>query len=121
MFSHRDMSDCVMQLGSCRVTQQCVKRAGTSQQPISHTIVHGDDVQTVEQLALVLVDSLHVDVKHGRRVYFHLVLLLQVLAELHLVVLEEKSNPCDIKQVWPAPTCTVMQCTLIRLSLLCPQ
>lgn len=54
---------------------------------ISHTVVHGDDVQTVEQLPLVLVDSLHVDVKHGGRVDFHVVLFLQVLSELHLVVL----------------------------------
>lgn len=76
-----------------------MKPAGTSQRPISHTVVHGDDVQTVEQLALVLVDSLHVDVKHGRWVYFHLVLLLQVLGELHLVVLEEKWDTCDMKQL----------------------
>lgn len=80
-------------------TQSCavllVKPSGTEQRAISHTVVHGDDVQTVEQLPLVLVDSLHVDVKHGGRVDFHAVLLLQVLGELHLVVLWEKSQKCD--------------------------
>lgn len=48
----------------------------------SPTVVHGDDVQAVEQLALVLVDPLHVHVEHGGRVDFHPVLLLQQLGEL---------------------------------------
>ena len=53
----------------------------------SLTVVHDDDVQAVEELPLVLVDSLHVDVEHGGRVDFHPVLFLQVLSEFHLVVL----------------------------------
>lgn len=63
----------------------------------THTVVHDDDVQAVEQLALVLVDSLHMDVKHGGWVYFHPVFLLQVLGEFHLVVLWEKQNIHDLK------------------------
>ena len=51
------------------------------------TVVHGDDVQAVEQLALVLVDPLDVNVEHGGRVDLHAVLLLQVLGKLLLVVL----------------------------------
>ena len=51
------------------------------------TVVHGDDVEAVEDLALVLVDPLHVHVKNGGWVDFHLVLHLQVLGELQLVVL----------------------------------
>lgn len=54
---------------------------------LSLTVVHDDDVQAVEQLPLVLVDPLHVHVEHGRRVYLHPVLVLQVLGEFHLVVL----------------------------------
>lgn len=81
------MSDCVTQLNRQSCAVLLVKPSGTEQRAISHTVVHGDDVQTVEQLPLVLVDSLHVDVKHGGRVDFHAVLLLQVLGELHLVVL----------------------------------
>lgn len=53
------------------------------------TVVHGDDVQAVHQLALVLMDSLDLHVKHGRRVDLHLVLLLQVLGKLDLVFLGE--------------------------------
>lgn len=64
----------------------------------THTVVHDDDVQAVEQLALVLVDSLHMDVKHGGWVYFHPVFLLQVLREFHLVVLWEKQNIHDLKK-----------------------
>ena len=51
------------------------------------TVVHGDDVQAVEQLPLVLVDPLDVHVEHGGRVDLHAVLPLQVLGELLLVVL----------------------------------
>ena len=58
----------------------------------ARTVVHGDDVQAVEQPPLVLVDPLHVDVKHGGRVDLHPVLILQVLSELHLVVLREKQK-----------------------------
>ena len=51
------------------------------------TVVHGDDVQAVEQLPLVLMDPLDVHVEHGGRVDLHAVLPLQVLGELLLVVL----------------------------------
>lgn len=59
------------------------------------TVVHGDDVQAVEQLPLVLVDPLHVHVEHGRRVDPHPVLLLQVLRKLHLVVLSHARKDTD--------------------------
>lgn len=58
----------------------------------SRTVVHGDDVQAVEQLPLVLVDPLHVHVEHGRRVDLHPVLLLQQQGELELVVLSRKGR-----------------------------
>lgn len=51
------------------------------------TVVEGDDVEDVEQLSLVLVDSLHMDVKDGLSVDLHLVLLLQVGCKLLLVLL----------------------------------
>lgn len=51
------------------------------------TVVVGDDVQTVEQLSLVLVDPLDLNVKHGVGVDLYLVVLLQVHGELHLVLL----------------------------------
>lgn len=51
------------------------------------TVVVGDDVQTVEQLALVLVDPFDLNVKHGVGVDLHLVVILQVHGELHLVFL----------------------------------
>lgn len=74
---------------------------------VSHTVVHGDDVQAVEQLPLVLVDPLHVHVKHGGRVDFHPVLLLQVLSEFHLVILREnRSYVTSYQQVRPVQTCS---------------
>ena len=54
------------------------------------TVVQGDHVQAVEQLPLVLVDPLHVHVKHGRGVDLHPVLLLQEGGELDLVFLGEQ-------------------------------
>lgn len=51
------------------------------------TVVEGDDVQAVEQLPLVLVDPLHVQIKHGVGVDLHLVVLLKVDSELHLILL----------------------------------
>ena len=64
------------------------------------TVVHGDDVQAVEQLALVLVDPLDVNVEHGGRVDLHAVLLLQVLGKLLLVVLRGAS--WDTRGEWRA-------------------
>lgn len=52
------------------------------------TVVQRDDVQAVEQLSLVLVDSLHVDVEHGAGVDLHLVLLFEVGSKLQLVFLQ---------------------------------
>lgn len=51
------------------------------------TVVEGDDVEAVEQLALVLVDALHLDVEERVGVDLHLVLLLQVGRKLQLVLL----------------------------------
>lgn len=42
------------------------------------TIVEGDGVQTGEQLSLVLMDSLHLNVKHGVGMDNQAVVLLQV-------------------------------------------
>lgn len=58
------------------------------------TVVQSDDVQAVEQLALVLVDPLHLHIKHGAGVDLHLVLLLQVCSELQLVLLEGGAETC---------------------------
>lgn len=55
----------------------------------SLTVIISDDVQAVEQLSLVLVDSFHLDVEHGIGVDLHLVVLLQVSGELQLVLLRQ--------------------------------
>lgn len=62
------------------------------------TVVHGDHVQAVQELPLVLVDPLHVHVKHGGWVDLHFVLLLQELRKLQLVFLLRQctgSSPFD--------------------------
>ena len=46
-------------------------------------------MQAVEQLSLVLVDPLDLHVEHGLWVDLHLVVLLQVGRELHLVLLKK--------------------------------
>lgn len=51
------------------------------------TIVEGDNVQAVEQLSLILMDSLDLDVKHGIGVDLHFIVLLQVGGKLQLVLL----------------------------------
>lgn len=56
------------------------------------TVVEGDGVQTGEQLSLVLVDSLHLDVKHGVRMDNQAVVLLQVCRELDFVLLRERER-----------------------------
>lgn len=58
----------------------------------SLTVVQGDDVQAVEQLPLVLVDPLHVHIKHGGGVDLHLILLLQEGGELQLVFLGRRDG-----------------------------
>lgn len=50
-------------------------------------VVERDDVKDVEQLSFVLVDPLHLDVEHGRRVDTHPKLPLDVRRQLHLVLL----------------------------------
>lgn len=56
------------------------------------TVVQGDDVQAVQELPLVLVDPLHVHIKHGGRVDFHPILLLQKGRELQFVFLQGKGQ-----------------------------
>lgn len=65
------------------------------------TVVEGDGMQAVQQLPLVLMDSLHLDIKHGHRVDLHLVLLLQVGCKLQLVLLAEKYE----EQAWVPRAC----------------
>lgn len=60
--------------------------------PHTLTVVIGDDVQAVEQLALVLVDPFDLNVEHGVGVDLHLVVILQVHGELHLVFLSGSSE-----------------------------
>lgn len=45
-------------------------------------------MQAVEQLSFVLVDPLHVDIKHGVGVDLNLVLLFKMGSKLHLVLLK---------------------------------
>lgn len=56
------------------------------------TVVEGDGVQTGEQLSLVLVDSLHLDVKHGVGMDNQAVVLLQERRELDFVLLRERKT-----------------------------
>ena len=44
-------------------------------------------MQDVEQLSLVLMDSLHVNIKHGVHIHRDPSVLIQVLLQLQLVVL----------------------------------
>ena len=49
-------------------------------------------MQAVEELPLVLMDSLDLNVEHGVRVDFHLVVLFQVHSKLQLVFLQFLKN-----------------------------
>ena len=51
------------------------------------SVVQGDDVESVEHLSLVLVDALHLAVKHGVHVDLEAASLLQILCKPHLVIL----------------------------------
>lgn len=51
------------------------------------TVVQRDDMQAVEQLSFVLMDPLHLDVKHGVGVDLHLVVLFKMGGKLHFVLL----------------------------------
>lgn len=55
------------------------------------TVVISDDVQAVEQLSLVFMDSLDLNVKHGVGVDLHLVVLFQVHSEFHFVFLRDQN------------------------------
>lgn len=55
-------------------------------------VVHGDDVQAVEQLALVLVDALDLDVEHGGGVDAYSVVTLQHGCQAQLVLLLHRHN-----------------------------
>lgn len=44
-------------------------------------------MQAVEQLSFILVDPLHLDVKHGVGIDLHLVVLFKMSSKLHLVLL----------------------------------
>lgn len=52
------------------------------------TIVERDDVQAVQQLPLVLMDPLHLNIKHGVGVDFHLIMLFKMHSEFHLILLQ---------------------------------
>lgn len=45
-------------------------------------------MQAVEQLSFVLVDPLHLDIKHGVGVDLNLVVLFKMGSKLHLVLLK---------------------------------
>jgi len=55
-------------------------------------IVQRNDVQNVQQLSFVLVDSLHLNVEHRRRVDHDVELLVNVGRQLHLVLLFDKHH-----------------------------
>lgn len=59
------------------------------------TVVVGNDVETVQQLSLVFMDSLDLDVKHGVGIDLHLVVLLQMHSELQLVLLQDQNISQD--------------------------
>lgn len=60
------------------------------------TVVHRDHVQAVQKLPLVLMDPLHLHVKHGGWVDLHFVLLLQELRKLQLVLLLRQSTMPEV-------------------------
>jgi len=70
-------------------------------------------MQAVQQLPLVLMDSLDLNIKHGRRVDLDLVLLLQVGCKLQLVLLERKS---DEELAWVPRLCVRSECLLLGCS-----
>lgn len=61
------------------------------------TVVVGDDVQTVEELSLVFMDSFDLNVEHGNGVDLHLVVLLQMHSKLHFVFLQDQNNDLEFK------------------------
>ncbi|KNC22834.1 hypothetical protein FF38_08040 [Lucilia cuprina] len=57
-----------------------------------NAIVQSDDVQAVQQLTFVLVNTLDLDVKHRGRVDLHTIILLQNLSQLQFVFLLNAGN-----------------------------
>lgn len=60
-------------------------------------------MQAIQELSLVLVDTLHLHVEHGGRVDLHFVLLLQELRKLQLVLLSRQSmgpEPLGLRRNW---------------------
>lgn len=53
-------------------------------------VVQGDDMQAVQQLPLVLMDSLHLHVKDRGRVHFDVIVFLDICRQLHFVLLYKK-------------------------------
>lgn len=49
-------------------------------------------MQTVEQLSFILMNPLHMDVKHGLWIDLHLVVLLKIGGKLHLVLLQVQAR-----------------------------
>lgn len=54
------------------------------------TVIESDNVQAVEQLSLILMDSLDLDVEHGIGIDLHLVVFLQMGSKLQLVLLQQE-------------------------------
>lgn len=71
-------------------------------------------MEAVEQLSLVLVDPLDMDVKDGGRVDLDVVVLLDVLGQLHFVFLVTKMKTTVIAQQSDTRTCMKIQvgCTV---------
>ena len=59
------------------------------------TVIEGDDVKAVEQLSLVLMNSLDLAVKERHRVHCYPILLQHVLGKLGLVVLKTGASRID--------------------------
>lgn len=61
---------------------------GDSAESLPLTVVHGDDVEAVEELAFVFMDPLHLDVEERVGVDMDFVFLLQICRELQFVFLK---------------------------------
>lgn len=76
MYTHTHPHICERQGLRIASRATCGSREARCNGVLELTIVQGNNVQAVEQLSLVLVDPLHVHVKHGSRVDLYLVFLL---------------------------------------------
>jgi len=57
-------------------------------------------MKAVEQLSLVLMDSLDMDVKDGLRVYLYFVLILQISCKLLLILLKTTTKNLNMKNIF---------------------